>query len=64
MVMEDEHPTNCICPDCKAARWYVNLNYCQVCNKWLGMDDYDGICTECDEEHDDDVPCYDTPGGY
>lgn len=27
-----------------------NLNYCQVCGTWLGMDDYDGICTECDVE--------------
>lgn len=26
----------------------ANLNYCQVCGAWLGMDDYDGICTECD----------------
>lgn len=26
----------------------ANLNYCQVCGRWLGMDDYDGICTECD----------------
>lgn len=28
----------------------ANLNYCQVCGKWLGMDDYDGICAECDSE--------------
>lgn len=26
----------------------ANLNYCQMCGKWLGMDDYDGICCECD----------------
>lgn len=27
----------------------VNLNYCQVCNEWLGPDDYDGICCECND---------------
>lgn len=31
---------------------YVNLNYCQVCGEWLGMDDYDGICCECDDEQE------------
>lgn len=28
----------------------ANLNYCQVCGEWLSMDDYDGICCECDAE--------------
>lgn len=31
-----------------------NLNYCQVCEIWLGMEDYDGICVECDTLEDDD----------
>lgn len=34
---------------------HVNLNYCQVCGTWLGMDDYDGICVKCDTE--DTAPC-------
>lgn len=32
-----------------------NLNYCQVCGKWLGPDDYDGICVDCDDEDFDDT---------
>lgn len=32
---------------------WVNLNYCQICGKWLGMDDYDGICCACDDEEPD-----------
>jgi len=27
-----------------------NLNNCQACGKYLGPDDYDGICCECDEK--------------
>lgn len=34
----------------------VNLNYCQICGKWLGMDDYDGICCECDVPFEDFPP--------
>jgi len=32
---------------------HANLNYCQVCGVWLGMDDYDGICTNCDKDEDE-----------
>lgn len=31
----------------------TNLNYCQICGEWLGMDDYDGICTKCDIEEEE-----------
>jgi len=28
----------------------VNLNYCGVCGEFLGPDDFDGICPECDRK--------------
>lgn len=36
-------------PDNGPADSITNLNYCQVCGEWLGVDDYDGICSECDD---------------
>lgn len=50
-IYEWRHPSNCICPECEEDDFYrqlSSLGNCLTCGARLGMDDYSGICLDCD----------------